>query len=71
MPVHSFVTCSLLGCGIILDVAMSTIAEEITYERHIRPILKVYCLDCHGTTEELKGNLDLHLRRSMRECRKA
>ncbi len=34
----------------------------ITFEQHVRPILKVYCLDCHGGGEKLKGKLDLRLR---------
>jgi len=37
--------------------------ETITFEQHVRPILKVYCLDCHGGGEKLKGQLDLRLRR--------
>ena len=27
--------------------------EGITFERHVRPILKAYCLDCHGGGAEL------------------
>src|SRR5688572_30232666 len=34
-----------------------------TYERHIRPILKAHCFECHGEGDELAGNLDLRLRR--------
>jgi hypothetical protein len=37
--------------------------EAISFERHIRPILKEHCLDCHGATEEREGGLDLRLRR--------
>jgi hypothetical protein len=32
-----------------------------TFEEDVRPILKAYCLDCHG--EKLRGKLDLRLRR--------
>lgn len=39
--------------------------EKLTYEKHIRPILKVHCFDCHGATDELKGGLDLRLVRFM------
>jgi hypothetical protein len=35
-----------------------------TFERDVRPIFKAYCLDCHGGGEQLKGKLDLRLRRS-------
>jgi hypothetical protein len=38
-------------------------AEELTFERHVRPILKAYCIDCHGGGDKLEGNLDLRLRR--------
>ncbi|QEH38140.1 Planctomycete cytochrome C [Aquisphaera giovannonii] len=37
--------------------------EAPTFERDVRPILKAYCLDCHGGGESLKGKLDLRLRR--------
>lgn len=33
------------------------------FEADIRPILRVYCLDCHGATEKLSGGLDLRLAR--------
>ncbi len=39
--------------------------SKITYEQHIRPILKANCFQCHGEGEKLKGNLDLRLRRFM------
>lgn len=38
---------------------------KITYEQHIRPILKANCFQCHGEGEKLKGGLDLRLRRFM------
>jgi len=37
--------------------------EPLTFEQHVRPILKAYCLDCHGAGEKLKGGLDLRLKR--------
>ena len=40
-------------------------ARDLTYEQHVRPILKAYCLDCHGAQQELEGGLDLRLRRLM------
>jgi hypothetical protein len=39
--------------------------ETLTFERHIRPILKAHCFDCHGATAELEGEIDLRLRRFM------
>jgi hypothetical protein len=38
--------------------------EPLTFERDVRPILKAYCLDCHGGSEKLEGKLDLRLRRT-------
>jgi hypothetical protein len=43
--------------------AAAEVKEAPIFERHIRPILKVYCLDCHGGGEKLRGKLDLRLRR--------
>lgn len=40
-------------------------APPLTFEKDIRPILKAHCFDCHGEGEELKGGLDLRLRRLM------
>ena len=37
--------------------------EQLVFEQDIRPIFKAYCFDCHGATDELKGGLDLRLRR--------
>jgi hypothetical protein len=36
------------------------------FESQVRPILKAYCLDCHGGGAELKGKLDLRLARTAR-----
>lgn len=36
-------------------------SEELTFEKHIRPIFRAHCFDCHGATEELEGGLDLRL----------
>ena len=43
--------------------AVSAPADKVTFEQHVRPILKAYCLDCHGAEEKPKGKLDLRLRR--------
>ena len=40
-------------------------AASPTFEKDIRPILKAHCFDCHGEGEQLKGGLDLRLRRLM------
>ncbi|HEY1189137.1 MAG TPA: PSD1 and planctomycete cytochrome C domain-containing protein [Gemmata sp.] len=38
-------------------------ADPVTFEQHVRPILKAYCLDCHGAGEKMSGDLDLRLKR--------
>lgn len=38
---------------------------SLTFERDIRPILKAHCFPCHGEGEQLKGGVDLRLRRLM------
>ncbi len=60
MQYHLLVTISL-----VLQLSYSTTRanERLTFEQDIRPIFKAYCLDCHGATEDLKGGLDLRLRR--------
>lgn len=37
--------------------------DHLQFETDIRPILKAYCLDCHGGSEKPKGGLDLRLKR--------
>ncbi|MBI3871443.1 MAG: PSD1 domain-containing protein [Verrucomicrobia bacterium] len=37
----------------------------LTFEQHVRPILKAHCFDCHGEGDRLRGGLDLRLRRLM------
>ncbi|HEX5106012.1 MAG TPA: PSD1 and planctomycete cytochrome C domain-containing protein [Pirellulaceae bacterium] len=39
--------------------------EPLTFEQHIRPILKAHCFHCHGEEEKHEGNLDLRLVRLM------
>jgi len=57
----------VLLSGLVIAASIATAplraAEAPTFERDVRPILKTYCLDCHGGGEKLEGNLDLRLRR--------
>ncbi len=61
-----------LGVAAVLVVGSATTAARAddagstTFERHVRPIFKAYCLDCHGGGAELKGKLDLRLARTAR-----
>lgn len=55
----------ILVAAVVSSTRVSTADERLTYERDIRPILKVHCLDCHGATAEVEGQLDLRLKRLM------
>lgn len=60
--------CWLTAITLTLSVASTDAGAgeaELTFERDIRPILRAHCLDCHGATEEMEGNLDLRLVRLM------
>ncbi len=60
----SSLVASMIVCGYVVSTAM---AEELTYERHIRSIFRAHCFDCHGATDELEGGLDLRLVRLMKQ----
>ena len=40
-------------------------AQEVSFEKDVRPILKAHCTHCHGEEEKPKGGVDLRLRRFM------
>src|SRR5438067_7584057 len=50
---------ALLACS----SAQATDRPPPSFETHVRPLFKVYCFDCHGEGEKLRGGLDLRLRR--------
>src|SRR4051812_33785203 len=57
-----------LGLGLVgPTVAMAGPANpapaRLTFEEHVRPILKAQCFACHGDEEKPKGHLDLRLAR--------
>ena len=58
-----------LGLAILLFVGMSLRADaaespgKLSFEHDVRPVLKAYCLDCHGGESKLQGGLDLRLKR--------
>ncbi|QJW95872.1 PSD1 and planctomycete cytochrome C domain-containing protein [Frigoriglobus tundricola] len=54
---------SLIAVGLFLVTGRAPAAEPVTFEQHVRPILKAYCLDCHGAGEKMPGGLDLRLKR--------
>lgn len=53
--------------GVVAETGAGVVGggEDLTYEKHIRPILKAHCFDCHGEGDTLRGGLDLRLRRLM------
>jgi hypothetical protein len=56
----------LLLLAAALTVAPSSASAppaRLTFEQHVRPILKAHCLECHGETSKPRGGLDLRLRR--------
>ncbi len=52
----------LLFCWLSFSLCVTVLrAEDITFEQHIRPILKTHCFLCHGEEEKPKAKLDLRL----------
>lgn len=61
---HQKLSTTLIALLFLLGGLPAPAAEEpVTFEKHVRPILKAYCLECHGAAEKPKGKLDLRLRR--------
>jgi len=60
----SFVLGTLLCCAMTVS-AIAADGAALTFEKHVRPILKAHCFQCHGEGDELAGGLDLRLRRFM------
>ncbi len=59
---------AILGCVCVSPIESATppqTLEQPAFETHIRPILREYCLDCHGAAEKTEGSLDLRLVRFM------
>ena len=69
-------------CGLVLTLLLGTAVgaaepvgidaaefspDSLTFEQHVRPILKTACFQCHGEDEELRGGLDVRLVRLMEE----
>src|SRR5689334_10471192 len=64
MRTRHLVTCVIVLFGLVLRASAGQQSEgELSFETHIRPLLKAHCFRCHGGEEESKGGLDLRLRR--------
>ncbi|MBA4107085.1 MAG: hypothetical protein C0485_15170 [Pirellula sp.] len=50
-----------VGALALAEVARAP--ASVNFETDVRPILRTYCLDCHGAQEQVEGGLDLRLRR--------
>jgi hypothetical protein len=48
----------------LVSTSMTAVANDVVYEREIRPLLTEYCITCHST-EKQKGELDLERFTSM------
>ncbi|MFM8572067.1 MAG: DUF1549 domain-containing protein, partial [Pirellula sp.] len=58
--------CLLVLLALIASLSRAQEAsQKISFETDIRPILREYCLDCHGANEKPEGSLDLRLVRLM------
>ena len=57
-----FVLCLLIYVGQYAH-GVSAFEPGLSFEQHVRPILKAHCFECHGEGEELRGGLDLRLQR--------
>jgi hypothetical protein len=57
----------LMSLWWLAATGLATAADEQPplFETDVWPILREYCLDCHGATEQLEGGLDLRLVRLM------
>ncbi len=56
------IACWIWACACV-GLPANLRAAEPTFEKDVRPVLKAYCLDCHGGSEKLASNLDLRLKR--------
>lgn len=44
-------------------LALAADATEPTFEKHVRPILKAHCFQCHGEADKTESKLDVRLKR--------
>jgi hypothetical protein len=56
----------------VITLSVPLLADETpsgppTFEAHVRPILKAHCWQCHGEEDELKGNFDTRLVRTLQK----
>jgi hypothetical protein len=49
--------------SLLLILPIGIRAEDLSFEKDIRPILKAHCFHCHGEQGETEGGLDVRLKR--------
>jgi hypothetical protein len=54
-------TPSRLTIAVLVVVPLAGRAEEVTFEKHVRPILQAACFQCHGEDDKPRGKLDVRL----------
>jgi hypothetical protein len=60
---RSFRLTMLIATAALFEDRAFAADPELSFERDVRPILKVHCVHCHGEDGEKKGRLDLRLKR--------
>jgi mono/diheme cytochrome c family protein len=51
----------LIAALITVSTLPATAAQPLSFEQHVRPILRAHCFQCHGEEDEHEGSLDLRL----------
>lgn len=59
--IMSFRFCLLIAIALIVVSPPAQAAQPLTFEQHVRPILRTHCFQCHGEEDEHEGSLDLRL----------
>ena len=45
----------LLGVGAFNAALSSQVPDKVSFRRDIQPLLKQYCVDCHGASQQMGG----------------
>src|SRR5882762_1914679 len=59
----AFFAAQCVGMAAGTGTVTSQKQAAVSFETHVRPILRTYCFDCHGANEKPEGGLDLRLPR--------
>lgn len=57
----------LLAALVVLSIATSAVADEVTYREHIRPLWENRCAACHGTRSPYLGDFEEDRERYLEE----